>query len=75
MTINDIMLRDMADAERQRRKDEERKDADGMRRARALVRVAEVCIVAVGVALLAFLAWCCVSDAPHRFPARVQISR
>ena len=76
MTINDIMLRDMMDAERQQRREEEQKDAAGIRSGRALVRVASVCFGVLAVALLAFLAWCIVSDAPHRFPARqVKISR
>lgn len=76
MTINDIMLRDMMDAERQQRREEEQKDAAGIRRGRALVRVASVCFGVLAVALLVFLAWCIVSDAPHRFPAKqVRISR
>ena len=76
MTINDIMLRDMMDAERQQQIEDAKKDAAGIRSGRALVRVASVCFVVLAVALLAFLAWCIVSDAPHRFPARqVKISR
>ena len=75
MNINDIVLRDMMDEEARQRREEARKSAAGIRRGRRLVRAAEVALGVLCVALLAFLAWCCVSDAPHRFPARVQISR
>jgi hypothetical protein len=75
MNINDIVLRDMMDEEARQRREEARKCASGIRGGRRLVRAAEVALGVLVVALLAFLAWCCVSDAPHRFPARVQISR
>lgn len=75
MTINDIMLRDMLEEEARREREEAKKDAAGIRRGRAIVRVAEVALGVLGVALLAFLAWCAVSDTPHRFPARATISR
>ncbi len=74
MTITDIMLRDMMEAERQQREDAE-EAATGISKGRALVRMASACFGVLAVALLAFIAWCIASDTPHVFPTRVQTSR
>ncbi|MBQ4385699.1 MAG: hypothetical protein II823_07275 [Kiritimatiellae bacterium] len=63
MTINDIMLRDMADAEREEREAER----TGARRSAFAVRLCCMAAVALAAAVLALLAWCCVSDAAHVF--------
>ena len=64
MTINDIMIREIAEAERAERAAEQRGIAQGER----LVGCAGVAAVALLVALGVFLAWCCVSDTPHVYP-------
>lgn len=66
MTINDVMIRDMAEAERAESAAEQRRIVEGER----LVGIAGVAAVALLVALGVFLAWCCVSDTPHVFPAQ-----
>lgn len=71
MTINDIMLRDMAEADcRQRREDEMREYGREVRfrlwRRRFHVAVGWMGAV-LAVAVLALLAWCCMSDAAHVF--------
>ncbi|MBQ3315512.1 MAG: hypothetical protein IJG70_06075 [Kiritimatiellae bacterium] len=64
MTINDVIIRDMAEAERAERAAEQRRIAQGEK----LVGCAGVAAVALLVALGMFLAWCCVSDTPHVYP-------
>lgn len=71
MTINDIMLRDMAEAERRQRREEEMREYDRKvrqrlwrRRFHAAVGWAEY---ALALATLALIVWCCVSDAAHVF--------
>ena len=66
MTINDIMIREIAEAERAERAEQQRMIVEGER----LVGCAGVAAVALLVALGVFLAWCCVSDTPHVFPAQ-----
>ena len=67
MTINDIMLRDMAEAERE----EEMREYDRQVRFRLWRRRFYAAIAWIGtmlaVAVLALLVWCCVSDAAHVF--------
>ncbi len=70
MTINDIMLRDIAEAERKEREREEAK-ADWRRdmttkRDRRRWNVLECAAFLLAIATLAFLAWCLISDTPHR---------
>ena len=66
MTINDVMIREMAEAEAAERAAEQRRIAQGEK----LVGWASIAAVALLVALGVFLAWCCVSDTPHVFPAQ-----
>jgi cell division protein FtsL len=66
MTINDIMLRDIMEAEK---KEQEREAAAAERKAKtgdALVKWAERVFVVLAVATILFLIWCIVSDTPHR---------
>lgn len=70
MTINDIMLRDIAEAKRKEREREEAK-ADWRRdmttkRDRWRWNVLECAAFLLAIATLAFLAWCLISDTPHR---------
>ena len=63
MTINDIMLRDMFDAEKEKR-EAERKGAE---RGETIVKWACAAGGVLAVVTLVFLAWCCISDAAHVF--------
>lgn len=64
MTINDVMIRDMAEAERAERAAEQRRIAQGE-------KLVEWTAAAGGVLLgatLALLVWCLVSNVPHWYP-------
>lgn len=63
MTINEVMIRDMAEAERAERAEQQRRIVEGER----LVGCAGVAAVALLVALGVFLVWCVFADAPHMF--------
>ena len=63
MTINEFMRRDLCDAEREEREADRR----GARRSAFAVRLCCVAGAVLALAVLALLAWCCVSDAPHVF--------
>ncbi len=63
MTINDIMLRDMYDAEREEREAER----TGARRSAIAVKLCCMAGAVLAVATLALLVWCCVCDAAHVF--------
>ena len=71
MTINDVMVRDMAEAERARKRDEEAEAYDREVRRRLFWRrfdaTCNAALVVLAVGALALLAWCCVSDVPHVF--------
>ena len=64
MTINDVMIRDMAEAERAERAAEQRRIAQGER----LVGWAEAAGGVLLGATLGLLAWCLVSNVPHWYP-------
>ena len=64
MTINDIMLRDIMEAEKKER--EEQREARQTRPGEAIVRWACVAGGVLAVATILFLAWCVLSDTPHR---------
>ena len=66
MTINDVMIRDMVEAEAAERAAEQRRIAQGEK----LVGWAALAGGALLVATLALLAWCLVSAVPHVFPAQ-----
>lgn len=70
MTINDVMIREIAEAEREERTAEMAAGQRGIAQGERLVGCAGVAAVALLVALGVFLAWCCVSDTPHVFPAQ-----
>ena len=64
MTINDVMIRDMAEAEAAERAAEQRRIAQGD-------KLVDWAALAGGVLLgatLALLAWCLVSNVPHWYP-------
>ena len=64
MTINDVMIRDMAEAEAAERAAEQRRIAQGD-------KLVEWAALAGGVLLgatLALLAWCLVSNVSHWYP-------
>ena len=71
MTINDIMMRDMAEADRLKKREDEMRERDREMRFRIWRRRFHAAIswagAALAVATLALLAWCCVSDAAHVF--------
>ena len=62
MTINEIMLREMFDAE----KEEREAAVAGARQGSALVKWGCVAGGMLAVATALFLVWCLLSDAPHR---------
>lgn len=68
MTINDIMLRDIMEAERKESEREEAaaKTRQARRPGEALVKWATVAGGVLAVATILFLAWCIISDTPHR---------
>lgn len=67
MTINEVMFRDMMEAERQEREIQKLEDARGVRFGSALVKWGSVACGVLAAAMLALLVWCCVSDAAHVF--------
>lgn len=71
MTINDVMVRDLGEAERARKRDAEAEAYDREVRKRLFWRRfnagCNALAVVLTVAALALLAWCCVSDVPHVF--------
>ena len=67
MTINDIMLRDIMEAEKKEREREEQREARQTRRGEAIVRWACIAGGVLAVATILFLAWCVLSDTPHRW--------
>lgn len=64
MTINDVMIRDMAEAERAEIAAEQRRIAQGDK----LVEWATNAGGALLGATLGLLAWCLVSNVPHWYP-------
>lgn len=66
MTINEIMLRDLQEAERKERERLEAAEARQARTGAALVKWATVAGGILAVATILFLAWCIISDTPHR---------
>lgn len=62
MTINEIMLREMFDAE----KEEREAAVAGARQGSALVKWGCVAGGVLAVATILFLAWCLFSETPHR---------
>ena len=72
MTINDVMIREMGEAERERKRDAEAEAYDREIRIRLFWRhfnaACDAALVVLAVAALALLAWCLVSDTPHKFP-------
>ena len=68
MTINDVMIRDMAKAERAELEAKARKPVEGER----MVGCAVVAAGILGVVLGIFLAWCAFAETPHSFPANAR---
>jgi len=73
MTINDIMIRDMAEADRQKKHDDEMREYDREVRFRLWRRRFHAAInyagMALAVAVLALIAYCYASDRAHKFHA------
>jgi len=65
MTINDVMIREIAEAERAEREAEVRKQVEGER----LIGCACAIGVMLCIILAAFLAWCAFARLPHVYPA------
>ena len=69
MTITDIMIRDMAEADRLKKREDEMREYDREVRCRLwrrrFHRAVDTAFWIVAVAVLALLAWFCMSDAPH----------
>lgn len=79
MNINDIMLRDMAEAERRQRRDEEMREDDreiGRRLWRRRLRAAgEVVAGILTLALFALLAWLFLVATPEQYSAECEALR
>lgn len=79
MTINDIMLRDMAEAERCQRREEEMREGDreiGRRLWRRRLRAAgEVVAGVLTLALFVLLAWLFLVATPDQFSAECEAAR
>ena len=73
MTINDIMIRDLAEAERIKKHDEEQRERKRSARFRLWRRRFHAAInyagMALAVAVLALIAYCYASDRAHKFHA------
>ena len=67
MNINDIMLRDMAEAKKRAELEEAESDARVIRRSEKLVNIGCALLWVLAVATLSLLAWICVSDGPHKW--------
>lgn len=67
MTINDIMIREIAEAEREERAAERAAEQRGIAQGEALTGWACKLAWVLGIGLGVFLGWCIVSAAPHRF--------
>lgn len=66
MTIDEMMLRGMMDAEKDRLAKERADGVRYLRRWRKAWKVIEAAVLTLTLAGLALLAWCCVSETPHR---------
>lgn len=79
MNINDIMLRDMAEAERRQRREEEMREDDreiGRRLRRRMFRAAgEVVAGILTLALFVLLAWLFLAATPDQFSAECEALR
>ena len=63
MTINDVMIREIAEAEAEKKAEEARRPVEGEK----LIGWACTMAWALGIGLGIFLAWCVVSGVPHVF--------
>ena len=68
MTINDVMIRELAAAEKAEREAAARKPVEGER----MVSCAVVAAGILGVVLGIFLAWCAFAETPHVYPANAR---
>lgn len=68
MNLNDIMERDIRDAEREQREraDRENAAADHSRPGETMLAVADWALRLLNTATLLFIAWCLVSETPHK---------
>ena len=66
MTINDIMLRDIMEAERKQAEADRKADERKIRSGERIVKWATWGFSALAVATILFLIWCIVSDTPHK---------
>jgi len=69
MTINDIMIREIAEAEREERTAERAAAQRGIAQGEALTGWACKLAWVLGIGLGVFLGWCVVSGVPHVFPS------
>ena len=74
MNLEDIMNRDIQDADREERELAAREDAaaDHSRPGEKLLAVADWALRILNTATLLFIAWCLVSDTPHKTNANIQ---
>lgn len=68
MTINDIMIREIAEAEREERTAERAAEQRGIAQGERLVGWAAAAGGVLLGATLALLVWCLVSNVPHWYP-------
>lgn len=66
MNINDIMLRDMAEAEKRAEIEEAERDERAIRRAEKFTHVCCALLWVTAVAALSLIAWICVSERAHK---------
>lgn len=66
MTINDIMLRDIMEAERKEAEEQAKAEKRETRNGEKIVKWAERGFAVLAVVMILFLIWCIVSDTPHR---------
>ena len=66
MNINDIMMRDMAEAKKRAEIEEAERTVRANRRAEKIVNFGCAVLWVLAVATLALLAWLCVCDTAHR---------
>ena len=74
MNLTDIMERDIRDAEREQREraDRENAAADHSRPGETLLAVADFALQILNTATLLFIAWCLVSETPHKINRNIQ---
>ena len=72
MNLEDIMEREINDAEREARATRERTRAGHARPGETMLAVADWALRLLNTATLLFIAWCLVSETPHKINRNIQ---